>query len=50
MKKTFGYRHRWCDNIKTDLKELVCRIDSASSGHGPVVNDAPCSVKDGNFF
>jgi hypothetical protein len=31
-------RHRWEDNIKTDLRDRGCGLDSAVSGYNPVVN------------
>jgi len=49
-------RHKWENNIKVDLKETGCELDSSGSGDGPVAdscehNNQPLgSIKLGNFL
>jgi hypothetical protein len=38
-------RHRWEDNIKSDIRELVCwgyGLDRAGSGYGQMVGTCEC--------
>jgi hypothetical protein len=46
----------WGDNIKTDLIERGCELDSSGSGQGPVAdcfesgNETSSSIKGGEFL
>jgi hypothetical protein len=48
-------RCRWKDNMKHDLKEMVCGRDASGSGYGPVAgcfehgNEPSVSTKAGSF-